>query len=813
MSNFLTAFLKATGRAGLDNDQIMQIAKSKYANIDLRLDPQFTQRETFQINDEITAQTKAAMDEFGHHNIPPEVKAKLEDFAAKAIAFGDDQQTLRHTNAFLKFSDDIFGPGGSSNVTSMVPDQLARQAHKNSIQAADSTYGDFPGREGMIKANIQRMTKEAPGEVEVLRNYLNSGYDGTYAEYLRSEVDSEKWMHYMNPFPEGYGSGDFAAGGRVGAAGGGLMKELLKKLLGGAKGKGVGSLMKPKAGIVPEGMMQEAGVHQKMMQEPGWYRDRILGESKLDEAVINLGEATKHRTGWQPDPLNPVVAKRHREAFALPKEEEGIMQVSKIDDEVHEMLTEMRSMKDKSKTMLAEADYKVIEMKAKEKLVDDMVVEMDEGVHPRIAVQRFINAYNKLVRPQHATGGRVGLGWGGLLSGIFGGDDQAPVESVYSDQVQNKINLLETAEEAGFISAEDQEWLDEQRESKATGGRVGMWGGGLLKKMMGTALNPKREKQLLDTKLNLGQNPAAIGDMEQLKNIIRNPETDLPAIHELEDMIQNSTRYSDEQKELFQQLIRKEKIRADVLYDNPKAQKMAEQDPEGFDAILEQMMKEGGGDFATGGRVGLHEGGVLGSMGVADGSYQQAQQAAQPIPADTPVPQSGLSSPKMMYHLQKNYATTNPEGFDQNPIAPQLRNLFQGTQNQKNPIAPRLRNLPSYFQGTQHQTGSVANRTLTPKQEAGPAPYRPMSGPGSGMPGFPWSQPESNSFTGGTDLPTAVHTLSEEHNNLGREIQQIGQQPLSQQSQQQNSISPNNPHQNVLSGFGGGIGNLFGARS
>jgi hypothetical protein len=88
-----------------------------------------------------------------------------------------------------------------------------------------------------------------------------------------------------------------------------------------------------------------------------------------------------------------------------------------------------------------------------------------------------------------------------------------------------------------------------------------------------------------------------------------------------------------------------------------------------------------------------------------------------------------------------------------------------------------------------------------------------MSGPGSGMPGFPWSQPESNSFTGGTDLSTAVHSLSEEHTQLGREIQQIGQQPLSQYTQQQNSISPNNPNQNVLSGFGGGIGNLFGARS
>ena len=543
----IDALLKAATRAGLDENQIMQIAKTKYANIDLRMDPQFTRRETFQISDEITELTKQSMLDFGNHNLPPKIKAQLEDFVAKAVAFGDDQQTLRHTNAFLKFADDIFGPGGSNNVTSMVPSQLARQAHQQSIQAADSTYGAFPGREEMIKNNIQRMIKERPGEVEVLRNYLNSGYDGTYAEYLKNEVDSEKWMNYMNVFPEGYGAGDFALGGRVGYAGGGAIAKWIKNLLAAGEGKGVGSLMRPKVreSIVPPGMMEEAGVHQRMMEEPGWYRDRILGESKLDEAMLNLGEATKHRTGWQPDPLNPVIAKRHREAFAKPKEE-GIMQVSKIDEEVNEMLTEMRAMKDKSKTMMTEAEFKLGEMNAKDALVDDMVREMDEGVHPRVALQRFLAAYNKLVRPQHAAGGRVG-----------------------------------------------------------------MWGGGLLKKMMGTALNPKRERQLLEPKLPLGQNPAAIGDMEQIKNIIRDPNTELEAIHALEDSIQNATRYTDQQKQLFLKLIQKEKLRAQVLWDNPKAQKMAKADPEGFDAWLEQMLRENpnAADFATGGRVGFAKGG------------------------------------------------------------------------------------------------------------------------------------------------------------------------------------------------------------
>ena len=741
MSNYLPAFFKATGRAGLDEKQIMHIARTKYAKIDLRMDPQFTKRETFQISDEMTEAARKAMDEYGMHNLPPKLKARLEDFAAKAVAFGDDQQTLRHTNAFLKFSDDIYGPGGANNVTSMVPDQLARQAHKQSVQAADSTYGDFPGRQEMIKKNIQRLIQERPEEVDVLRNYLNSGYDGTYAEYLRNEVDSEKWMNYMNIFPEGYGAGDFAAGGRVGAMGGGLIRELLKKLLGGAKGQGVGSLMKPKVreGIVPPGMMQEAGVHQKMMQEPGWYRDRILGESKMDEAMLNLGEATKHRTGWQPDPLNPVIAKRHREAFAKPKEE-GIMQVSKIDEEVNEMLTEMRAMKDKSKTMMTEAEFKLGEMNAKDSLVDDMVREMDEGVHPRVALQRFLAAYNKLTRPQHAAGGRVG-----------------------------------------------------------------MWGGGLLKKLVGTALNPKLEKQLMTPKLNLGQTPAAIGDMEQIKNVIRNPDTDLPAIYELEDMIQNSTRYSDQQKQLFLRLIQKEKIRADVLWDNPKAQKMAEQDPEGFDAILEQMMKEGGGDFATGGRVGLHEGGMLGSMGVEDGSYQAAQQAAAPNHQINAL--QGFAS--MMPSRGQSYMDAlGPQGH----IAPELRTQQEIPQKD-------LTSLPGYmpWNAGMFNNPPMGSESISPGNTGLPAGW--TKGSIGQLPTAPKdTSPVSNRQLG----EKLTETLTNQTQTLGGHLQSSSDRILQAiQQPSGNGSQYNQPINRILSGiggnfggnFGGGIGNLFGTRS
>jgi hypothetical protein len=574
MSQYLNTLLKATGRAGLDNDQIMNIAKTKYKNIDLRMDPDFQRREAFNINDEMVEQTKKIMDEYGSHSLPPKIKARLEDFAAKAIAFGDDQQLLRHSNAFLKLADDLYGTGGANNVTSMVPEQLARQAHKNSMQLEGSTYGDFPGRQEMIKKNIQRLMKEAPGEVEVLRKYLNSGYEGTYAEYLRNEVDPDKWQFYQNVFPEGYGAGDFATGGRVGAAGGGFIKELLK-LLGRKKGKGLEALVQPKTpagnvamrNLLPDNELDMRVSRGKLMQEPGWYRDTVLGESKTGNAWHNLGKETADWTGWKPDPQSPIVMKGIREGFAKPRE--GIMQTSKIDDEINSMMTEMKAMKERSEKMMLDADFKMRDMKSQEAMVDAFVRDLDDGIDPGTAIKRFTAAYKKLREP-HATGGRVGLKFGGgILSKLF---------------------------------------------------------------KMGTAGDAEKAHARMKGPFNTGHSSVDLGDMQQYKNIINDPKTELDAIYELEDMVQNSARYTEAQKAAFLKLIQKEKFKVQILYDDPKLQRMAEADPEGFDQWLNYMISKdpSAGGFATGGRVGLHEGGMLGSMGVEDGSYQAAEQAQNP---------------------------------------------------------------------------------------------------------------------------------------------------------------------------------------
>jgi len=409
------------------------------------------------------------------------------------------------------------------------------------MQLADSTYGDFPGRQEMIKKNIQRLMKEAPGEVEVLRNYLNSGYDGTYAEYLRNEVDPDRWMHYQNVFPE-----NFKVGGRVGAAGGGLIRALLK-LLGRKKGKGLESMMQPKTpagnvamrNLLPDNELDMRIARERLMKEPGWYRDTVLGESKTGKAWHDLGKATADWTGWKPDPQSPIVMKGIREGFAKPRE--GIMQTSKIDDEINDMMTEMRAMKDRSEKMMLDADFKMRDMKAQEAMVDAFVRDLDDGVDPGTAIKRFTAAYKKLREP-HAVGGRVGLRGGGILGRLF---------------------------------------------------------------RMGSAGDAEKAHARMKGPFFTGHSSVDLGDMQQYKNIINDPKTELDAIYELEDMVQNSLRYTKEQKAAFLKLIQKEKFKVQILYDDPKLQRMAKADPEGFDQWLNYMISKdpSAGGFATGGQV------------------------------------------------------------------------------------------------------------------------------------------------------------------------------------------------------------------
>ena len=161
--------------------------------------------------------------------------------------------------------------------------------------------------------------------------------------------------------------------------------------------------------------------------------------------------------------------------------------------------------------------------------------------------------------------------------------------------------------------------LNPKRTLNADGGRVGKFKGGLMQLLK--RINPQFEASMAKPKVPVGpQRPDAIGDMEQIKNIIRDPATGYDEVLKLEDMIQNSPRYTDDQRRLFFRLIDKEKARVYVTENaTAKQLRMIERDPEGFEALLEQMVKDGFGEsFNQGGRVGMFAGGKLIGKGIME---------------------------------------------------------------------------------------------------------------------------------------------------------------------------------------------------
>ena len=132
--------------------------------------------------------------------------------------------------------------------------------------------------------------------------------------------------------------------------------------------------------------------------------------------------------------------------------------------------------------------------------------------------------------------------------------------------------------------------------------------GGIMQLLKRT-VNPKSIKAASETKgpFKTGHRADYIADADQLKSIIRKEATDLDDIHGLEDMIQNDPRYGEQARSVFLRLIQREKLRANMIFDDPRAAKWAEADSEGFDRFLEQILKNDptAGDFNQGGQVGV----------------------------------------------------------------------------------------------------------------------------------------------------------------------------------------------------------------
>jgi len=175
------------------------------------------------------------------------------------------------------------------------------------------------------------------------------------------------------------------------------------------------------------------------------------------------------------------------------------------------------------------------------------------------------------------------------------------------------------ADEEGVDEALEQlnRILNPKRTLNADGGRIGKFKGGLMQLLK--RVNPALEREMVKTgPFQTGHRGDVVGDMEQIKSLIRNEITDLEEIGKLEDMISESPRYGDKMKSAFMKLIDYEKFRANTIYDNPKLARFIKDDPEGAEEFLQSMYKAGGSQsgFNEGGRVGMFKGGKLLGEGI-----------------------------------------------------------------------------------------------------------------------------------------------------------------------------------------------------
>ena len=284
------------------------------------------------------------------------------------------------------------------------------------------------------------------------------------------------------------------------------------------------------------------------------------------------------------------------------------------------------------------------------------------------------------------------------------------------------------------------------REKKFSGGIAG-----LLKRIM----SPRLEKEMVKTgPFQTGHRADIIGDMEQIKNVSRNPKTELPEMDALYDMVQDSPRYNEAMRAAMMKLVDYERFRAILLDDNDKLQALVKAEPELGENLIRRLFKKGGSEpqFAGGGIVNT------------------------------------LAAPQTTV-AQRN-AMTNEDLFARTN-SPYVQQAAQS------PLAQAYFSSPAFQQAMQKQQDFQA------KQDEAMSQRR--------MAELDAQQGLADTYSGMEDFQGVGMQLDQQINNVGRGLMQ-GQQQIMQAIQ----ANPNQPQtglqsQNVLNI--GGLGNLFGLRS
>jgi len=284
------------------------------------------------------------------------------------------------------------------------------------------------------------------------------------------------------------------------------------------------------------------------------------------------------------------------------------------------------------------------------------------------------------------------------------------------------------------------------REKKFSGGIAG-----LLKRIM----SPRLEKEMVKTgPFQTGHRADIIGDMEQIKNVSRNPKTELPEMDALYDMVQDSPRYNEAMRAAMMKLVDYERFRAILLDDNDKLQALVKAEPELGENLIRRLFKKGGSEpqFAGGGIVNT------------------------------------LAAPQTTV-AQRN-AMTNEDLFARTN-SPYVQQAAQS------PLAQAYFSSPAFQQAMQKQQDFQA------KQDEAMSQRR--------MAELDAQQGLADTYSGMEDFQGVGMQLDQQINNVGRGLMQGQQQIMQAVQANPNQSQTGLQSQNVLNI--GGLGNLFGLRS
>jgi hypothetical protein len=295
------------------------------------------------------------------------------------------------------------------------------------------------------------------------------------------------------------------------------------------------------------------------------------------------------------------------------------------------------------------------------------------------------------------------------------------------------------------------------REKKFSGGIAG-----LLKRIM----SPRLEKEMVKTgPFQTGHRADILGDMDQIKNVSRNPKTQLPEMDALYDMVQDSPRYNEAMRAAMMKLVDYERFRAILLDDNDKLQALVKAQPELGEDLIRRLFKAGGSQPQFAG------GGIVNTLAAPDAT--KAQQNAM----------------------------TNQDLFNMN--SPYTQEVMRASQEaMANPMRYQL--MEQYMNSPAFKEAQERSEQFQLRQAESDQARR--------MAYMDAEQGLADTYAGMDDFQQVGIGLDKKMDNLGR-VLGMGQQQIRQQIAQAN---PNQPQtglqsQNVLNI--GGLGNLFGLRS